>query len=344
MTISEDQLANARKLLGWAARIDTLEHVELYLHSNPVLFIPRIASELRQQVKRLSSSEDRFARRLDLMNQPHLPDDDPELSWHLLTETLEEILDRIDELRTKYERHEDQFPLGAGAIEGLWSSLDAGALRVEEAEEMARVGLAAQSMAPTYVYALSNHTVNLTHAGQYSKALTYHRILLAAVDVTEVFPEYSENMNVVASDWIEIVLDYLSDIPDARLFRDAVERGKKVIERTSISDPNLWRALTLHRLGVLHLEPYVRGRTPESFTMQEKIWRAKFLSQPGADLNLPESVWQMPPLETALPIAESYLRQARMLRKGEEKALSTKALVETLSWQHRLGILPLAGC
>src|SRR6266849_7680892 len=138
MSLCDDQFASARKILGWAARIDTAEHLEVYLHSNPTLFIPRISEQLREEVRRLLRSEGRFARRLQLMDQGNLPEDDPELSWQLLTESLEEILDRIDELRFKHERHEDQFPLGRGPIEELWSSIDAGALRVDEAEALAR--------------------------------------------------------------------------------------------------------------------------------------------------------------------------------------------------------------
>jgi hypothetical protein len=337
--MTSDELAKAHRLLGWAARIDTAEHLDAYLHSHPRLFIFQLSQQLRDQLREHMRDDNRWLRRRALTEQPTLPEDDPELFWDLMPDSLDQILDRIDDLRSQYERHELQFPLGNGPIEALWSRLDAGALRIEQAEAVARIDDISRSMAPTYVYALSNHTVNVTHAGHYSKALDYHRVLLSAVDSTGGLPEYAENMDIVASDWIEIVLGYLVDIPDARLLRDAVERGKRVVERTRVSDPRSWHALTLHRLGALHLEPYVRGRSPARFSMQDKIWRANFLSQRALDAaETPESEWQMPPIEQALPTAEAYLRDARSRRTGEERALSTKALVDALYWQYRLGI------
>jgi len=337
--MASNEVFEERKVLGWAVRMDTQDHLYDYLHSNPSVFISRISDQLRAQLVELATDRNISSRRRELMARVESGEDDPELSWVLMPSAVEGILDQIDGWRSQYERHELQFPLGAGPVEALWKQIDAGAIRVDQAEVIAGSGRAVRSMAPAYVYALSNYTVNLAHAGEYVKALTYHRVLLSSVDATVQLPEYAENMNVVGSDWVEIVFSFLAIIPDARLLRDAIDRGHRVVDRTRDSDPHLWHSLTLHRLGLLHLEPYIRGRSPERFPMQEKIWRSNFFVHNSLEAEvLSESVWQMPPIAEALAKAEFYLRDARARRSGQERALSTKALVDALYWKVRLGI------
>jgi hypothetical protein len=297
----------AQQLLG--------DEFDRYLRRNPVL--------LRPSLRKLLTDE--FST--GALQRPTKWQQDAEL-----------ILERIDALRLSYEAHERSFRLEGGPVEQLWAGLENEAISPEDSLLVAWRPEVSRSLAPVYVRALSNVTLHECHQGRWRRAQRLHRVLMAAVQTIEEPSERQENKNVVECDWVEIAVYVLATVPDARILREATTAGERVAARTAVKDPGKWHALAIHRLGVLYLDSYVRERKPHTFHVDEVEWRNNFVREYGAEAStVPVDEWQMPPIEEALRTAEGYFRQAIALRCGYERALSQKALAQTLVWLLLLG-------
>jgi len=304
-----------------AGRMDTSEHFEAYVRANPVLLVRRVAEDLKERISQLATSHAPMA-------------EFGGFTGFTVASFLENTLANIEEFRGGYERHERAYEIPCGGpIEKLWHNLESGAIREDQALLDAREFQIVASLAPVYVYGLSNFTINVCHSGDWRRAKSWHHVLLAAVEASAGTPDFDENSDVVECDWVEIVLTALAEVPDARLLRHARASGERVVARTTLADPRKWHGLALHRLGILHLEPYVRGRHAGNIKVEERVWHDAFFKEYGPDaMNVPEAEWKMPPIREALRTAESYLRTAASAREGYEKALSLKALVQALEW------------
>lgn len=312
---------NPLDLLMLAGRMDTSEHFEAYVRANPILLVPRVAQDLKMRISELAASRvpmEEFGG----------------FTGYTVASFLKKTLGNIEDLRGAYERHERVYEIPCGGpIEKLWHTLEIGAIREDQALLDARDSPIVASLAPAYVYGLSNFTINVCHSGDWRRAKSWHHVLLVAVEASAGTPDFDENSDVVECDWVEIALTSLTEVPDARLLRHARAAGERVVARTSLADPRKWHGLALHRLGILHLEPYVRGRHAGNLKVEEPEWHDAFFAEYGPDaMKVPEAEWKMPPIREALRTAESYLRAAASVREGSEKALSLKALVQALVW------------
>lgn len=306
---------------------------EVFVRSHPVLFRPSIAQSVRARL--LVPDESRVPSTVE---QPIVDENGNRWMWSIIARTISSALDFVDELRASYESHERAFVLENGPIETFWRAIQEGRLRPEDVEQLASKPAILAELAPIYVYALSNFTVSMSHSRDWRKAKIFHQILRSAVAADSGSPEYEENATVVECDWVEIAIAALAQVPDARLLRDARAAGELVVVRTSKADHRRWQALALHRLGVLHLDPYIRGRSFNDLRMQLAIWQNNFFAEfePQA-AEISDAEWRMPPIEESLVVAEQYLRRAVRVAEGDELARSLKALVHTLEWRASFG-------
>ncbi len=163
-------------------------------------------------------------------------------------------------------------------------------------------------------------------------AVSLSRIVLAALDArAKVIPENQQAMEMTAIEtWLMVACVACSDVPDGRIFRDAVARGEALAEIESGVDPP---ATILHRLGVLHLDPYVAGRSSNNLEQQLQDWQTRLFEEYGDKLaGVTNEELNMPPIEEALPKAAAYFRRAAARRSGEARGETLKALAQALLW------------
>jgi CHAT domain-containing protein len=162
--------------------------------------------------------------------------------------------------------------------------------------------------------------------------LTVMRILYAALDARgKLISENQQNMEVtVAETWLAVVRVACTDVPDGRLFRNAVTRGEAFADLQRDANPP---ANILHRLGTLHLDTYVAGRSSANFERQMAAWATRLYEEYGNELaGIPEEELALPPIGEALAKALTYFRRAAALRSGEALGRTLKAIAQTHAW------------
>jgi hypothetical protein len=158
------------------------------------------------------------------------------------------------------------------------------------------------------------------------------RILYAALDARgKLIPENQQNMEVtVAETWLAVVRVACADVPDGRLFHDAVKRAEAFADLQLDANPP---ANILHRLGTLHLDTYVAGRSSANFERQMAAWATRLSEEYGNELaGIPEEELALPPIGEALPKALTYFRRAAAQRSGEALGRTLKAMAQTHAW------------
>jgi hypothetical protein len=164
------------------------------------------------------------------------------------------------------------------------------------------------------------------------------KILFAALDARgKVIPENHRAMELTTVEtWLAIARLACTDVPDGRLFRDAVERGEPFADLDTGANPP---APILHRLGTLHLDPYVSGRSSVNLERQMSAWRQRLDEEYGYQLaGVPRNELEMPPVSEALPKAAAYFRRAVVRRSGEARGKTLKALAQALRWHQFFGL------
>jgi hypothetical protein len=170
-------------------------------------------------------------------------------------------------------------------------------------------------------------------------AVTLMKILFAALDARgKVIRENQQAMELTTIEtWLAISRIACTEVPDGRVFRDAATRGELFIDLDTGVDPP---APILHRLGSLHLDPYVSGRSSENLEQQMSAWRLRLYEEYGDQLaGVPQKELEMPPVSEALPKAADYFRRAAARRAGEARGKTLKALAQALMW-HQFFNLP----
>jgi CHAT domain-containing protein len=244
-------------------------------------------------------------------------------------------VDFLAGLTRYFKSNPAQYQLGPGPMEQLWTRIDEGEVKAETAMQFAGEAAITGNLSPVYVAALSGWLVAMSRQGRAEIAVKRMPFLRAA---TKALPESSEAgdmRDITDFDWIEIVHDYLIGMADGRLFRDAFKTGSELLARTASS-----RTLygdTLNVMGTLHLDPYSVGRDPANYDLEISHWRRRFVEANQQELaGIPRKEWEMPEPKEALAVAEKYLRQAAAARSGSSKALSLKALAQTLNLEQFL--------
>jgi hypothetical protein len=165
------------------------------------------------------------------------------------------------------------------------------------------------------------------------------RILMGALDARAgVIPENQQAMELTTTEtWLLVACVTCSDVPDGRIFRDAVARGDALADIDDKADPP---ANILHRLGVLHLDPYVAGRSSKNLPQQLRDWHTRLFEEYGDKLaGVTNEELDMPPIEEALLKAVGYFRRAAARRSGEARGKTLKAMAQAFLW-HDIAQIP----
>jgi hypothetical protein len=171
-------------------------------------------------------------------------------------------------------------------------------------------------------------------------AVTLMEILFAALDARgKIIPENQQAMEMTAIEsWLAVVRVACNDVPDGRIFRDAVARAEPVADLDMGSDPP---APILHRLGTLHLDAYFGGRPTSKIELEAQLaaWQNRLYQEYGNTLvRAPEDTLKMPPISEAPKKAAFYFRRAAARRTGEARGRTLKALAQALVWHDVLGL------
>jgi hypothetical protein len=246
------------------------------------------------------------------------------------------VLKELSELRSYYQAHMGQYPIGAGPIEKIFQQVQAGESTPEQAEEQAAQGVA-YVLGPLYVSALSASNLKMAREGQWREAALMQKLLLRALHTFEQSGSMGDAGFSAVFDWIEIVHVYVYELPDPRLFYSAVEEGEALIAEAQKAGKAELVGEVSHRLGTLYLDPYA-ARSSHEYDKQMAQWRQRFYDSMGpqiAALKKPDR--DMPEPVKALQKAERYLTQAAKLRSSERRGFSLKALAQAVQWQTIVG-------
>jgi CHAT domain-containing protein len=233
-----------------------------------------------------------------------------------------------------------RYPIGNGPIEQLFTRIQKGELSLAGAEREIRESGTAALLSPIYVARISWWAKDLADQGGWQQVQDWHKLTLAAVEsLGPRDDEEAVEMRIHATlAWIDISTRAITDVPDGRLFRDALRRGRALQLEAELRGDRRLRSTVLRRLGVLHLDPYVTGRSSVHYDHQIQRWHMRLADQPdtgiGAEerhnLTVPEPI-------SAFATAIDLLSEAAEDQTGVERAQTLKPLAEALFWHSCVG-------
>ncbi|HUA15994.1 MAG TPA: hypothetical protein VMG31_11900, partial [Verrucomicrobiae bacterium] len=246
------------------------------------------------------------------------------------------VLQELSDLRTRYEEQKEEYPIGLGPIEKIFRQVRDGEISEQEGEHQAVEPRVVLSLGPLYVQALSAFNLTTAREGQWRDAALMQKLLVLALKTFERTGSMGDALPNAVLNWIEIVHVYVYQLPDPRLFRNAIEEGEALIAAQKDGNDALVGEVS-HRLGTLHLDPYA-ARNSLHYDTQMSQWRQRFYDSVGpAIAQLASADRDMPEPLVALAKAEDYLRRAAKLRTGTRRGQSLKALAQAIQWQVILG-------
>jgi CHAT domain len=169
-------------------------------------------------------------------------------------------------------------------------------------------------------------------------AVTLMQIVFAALDARgKVIPENQQAMEVTTVEtWLTVARMACMDVPDGRIFRDAVARAEPFADLEAGADPP---APILHRLGTFHLDVYGAGRSHANIEQWISASRWRLSEEYGDQLaGVPQNELEMPPISEAIEKAVGYFRRAAARRTGEARGRTLKALTQALTWLQSLDL------
>jgi CHAT domain-containing protein len=299
-----------------------------------------LARDLLLQLHALSTPEERTAF---VFQNPALLGVDGEQALEVFggsstaeeREALVALVEQLEGWRARLAEDPGSYPIGLGPVETLWQQATNGMISEDRAVELARAS--AGLLSPVYVFALSEHLVRAAMDDDWARAVAQHRLLRGAVAALPPSPQAAELRRITDSAWVEIATRLLVDVPDGRVYRDALAAGERTAaEWAAAGDRRL--GLLLHRLGALHLDPYTARHDSRNYELSLHRWQQRLPQVLGSGLaGVPEEEWRMPGAETALKTAAGYLARAAAARQGHARGLSLKALVQALEWRGLTG-------
>jgi len=136
----------------------------------------------------------------------------------------------------------------------------------------------------------------------------------------------------LAWNWLGLAGIALWHVPDPGLYKDARDRAERALAHLPTDDRKRERAMFLHGLGTLHLDPYAALRSPNSLGPEMRAWRSRAAAGETWDGEAHHDLETegFPGPEQALTLAKSYYTGAAEAREGRDRALSLKALAQSL--------------
>ena len=227
-----------------------------------------------------------------------------------------------------------QYALGTGPIERLFLRQYRGEITDAHALELAAAKDIAGQMSPAYVQPISAWAEELGLRDP-QNATAFYFLVLAAIEAAPDIQDTAEMRDICYMTLLEIATRSVADVPDGRIFQRAVKAGEYVVTHAEASGNRKRLGLALHRLGVLHLDPYCAGRSSSNYGIQLRIWHERLRAKLGNNLAvIPESEWRIPDPACALISSIGYLVRAAAVREGFDRALTLKALGEAREWSH----------
>ena len=269
----------------------------------------------------------------------------PEIEAWIKTQPVEDrprltaALQSTKEVAAELEARPQTLPRDLGPIEKLAAPVLSGERQLEQVLPEARAPATTDALSPLYVRVLAGRQGHAAYNGKWQQAVATFQLLLAAVDALPPGPGASEMQDAAALEWIQAVAAACNAVPDARLFRDAIRRGEALIAKETAAGHLDRAAEVMHRLGVLHLDPYISGRSPASFENQMIMWRQRLEDVYGPIVAADPQAAMPKPLE-ALETAVRFFEQALPNRSGESRGRTLKAAAEALRWMEIAGAPP----
>ena len=226
-----------------------------------------------------------------------------------------------------------------GPIETLAASVKDGERTLQQALAVAKAVDTVEALCPTYVRVVAGRTKDSALDGNWQDAVSTFRLLLEAIDALKPGPGTDEMRWFAVYDWIECAGMACHSVPDGRLFTDALKRGEALATAEERASRNERAANVRHRLGVLHLDPYLAGRTSQNLENQIRMWRQRFADLYGTTLAA-DPVTAMPALADAVETAVGFFEQALVHQQREARGLTLKAAAEAVMWRGVTGGVP----
>ncbi len=237
------------------------------------------------------------------------------------------------------EVHPTEYILGEGPIEQMWSRVANGEIDEKIAQNLVRDSGVTAQLSLAYLRALSRVAIDLAREQKIDAALQLERLTLAAIDAAgDANEDYKLMRQQVHMDWLLVAEGVLLLVPDGRIFRNARDVGKRMVDemRTEGNQDELGKAF--YRLGSLHLDPYSNFGTAAAFQKYwQEFWTQSLQAQPMLQFRAILDEVRMPPMDEALHLAEGYYRAATAVQEGHSRGRSFKALAQVMYLLHRIG-------
>lgn len=242
-------------------------------------------------------------------------------------------LESLQNLRKVFEQRPGQYPFGLGPLERLWIRQAQGEISSDYAEELAAGPELLSQLSPVYLNSLSVVNLDSAKDGNWRNSIQLQRLLAVSAKALPDAPEIEEARKRIALDSVEVAAIYLGQIPDGRVYRHARDLGDQAVATDASQTDRAFVGEMLHRLGVLHLDPYTANRASTNYDQISELWHKRLYDELGDDVfNIDEKELEMPTPADALRRAEEYFRRALGFREQHKKGLTLKALAQTLEW------------
>jgi CHAT domain-containing protein len=232
-----------------------------------------------------------------------------------------------------------------GPLERLNQQVRTGEIGAAIAIEGARALGAAGRLPVNYLVAVGRAAYQYGLTPNWRDAVRLSMMLRAATKAAMKTPgapgagaELATLSDELDRDWIEIAGMALWNVPDARLYADAMTVGHELLKRARNDGSKALESVVLHSLGTLNLDPWFANRSSETYRSDHTQWFMR--AEAGQSWDGTPFVLQkpkpMPEPEAALKLAEKFYHDAVNARTGELRARSLKALAQALRWRSQL--------
>jgi CHAT domain-containing protein len=225
---------------------------------------------------------------------------------------------------------------GEGPIEQLAGRALGGELPLPEARALAAGADVVAQLNPEYLDALLRYADDAARGAAERPALWLQDLVVAATSAAAgAGPEASAVATRAGLAYIELARGYLTQVPDGRIYRRALELGSRIEAQAREADDRNTLSSALHQQGTLNLDPYAAGRSTENFWEAHRRWLDRMRAEVGGALQADEL--GMPEPLDAFRRAEPLLGQAAELRTGAARGRSLKAKGDAMLWRRVLG-------
>jgi CHAT domain len=252
-------------------------------------------------------------------------------------EQLRQTLEIARAMLARLESPGSGAPFGSGPLELMQARLESGEINAAQALKIAADLGATGDLSAIYVSKMGQLAYQLAASHDWLNSVRFSMMLRAAIRGAGPDSELAVWHDELESDWVEIASGALWNVPDGRIYADALAAGEAVRKRARQGKDARLEGNVLHGLGTLHLDPWFANRSSETYQSEHTAWfeRAREGSWDGTPdvMNIPKP---LPQPQEALEKAEKYYRAAAKIRTGELRGRSLKALAQTLLWRSKL--------